>query len=88
MQAIGYPMAFDFGVSMRGRMLIVAGMVIGTAGCASRAARVTLPNILVPPSCMSEILLVGCDARVSPPKCKKVEVTYRRGCEEILVSRK
>jgi hypothetical protein len=52
-----------------------------------RAGRVSLPNLAVPVSCASEITLIGCDARVSPPKCKSARVKYRRGCEEIVVGK-
>ena len=57
------------------------------AGCARRAEQVSLPNLAIPVQCASEITLVGCDARVSPPKCKKARVKYRVGCEEILVGK-
>jgi len=61
-------------------LILVAGM-----GCARRAAR-SLPDLAIPVGCAAEIRLVGCDARVSPPKCKSARVTYRRGCEEIVVT--
>jgi hypothetical protein len=56
-------------------------------GCARRE-RVVLPNLAVPVRCATEIVLIGCDARVSPPKCKSARVTYRRGCEEIVAGNK
>lgn len=58
------------------------------AGCARRAARVSLPSMRIPVKCASEITLVQCDARVQPPKCKSARVTYKSGCEEIVAERK
>lgn len=63
-----------------GDLWLLVAVLIG-AGCAGR--RVVLPNLVVPVRCASEIVLVECDARVSPPRCKSARVTYRRGCEEI-----
>lgn len=60
-------------------------LILSCAGCARRAERAELPNLVVPVACASEIVLVGCDARVSPPRCKSARVTYRKGCEEIVV---
>jgi hypothetical protein len=70
-----------------GQVLFILATAL-TVGCARRGARVALPDMAIPVSCASEIRLVGCDARVSPPKCKSVRVKYRSGCEEILVGRK
>jgi len=61
-------------------LVLAAGM-----GCTRRAAVVSLPDLVIPVSCASEIRLAGCDARVSPPKCKSARVRYRRGCEKIVV---
>jgi len=85
-------MAFLLGqkgdVPMGSRIVIlcVGAVLWSTVGC-GRRARVELPNMRIPVSCASEIQLVGCDARVSPPKCRSARVTYRRGCEEIEVRR-
>jgi hypothetical protein len=61
---------------------------VAGAACSRRNARVELPSLVIPVSCASEITLVHCDARVRPPKCKSARVTYRGGCEEIVVGRK
>jgi hypothetical protein len=53
-----------------------------------RSGGVPLPSLLIPVNCASEIMLVQCDARVNPPRCKSARVTYRRGCEEIVVKGK
>jgi hypothetical protein len=52
-----------------------------------RRARVELPNVTIPLSCAPEITLLECDARTSPPKCKKARVKYRKGCEEIVAGK-
>ena len=62
--------------------------LIGDLGCARRAGRGLLPNLIVPVNCASQITLVECDAHVSPPKCRSARVTYRRGCEQVVVTRK
>jgi hypothetical protein len=60
--------------------------VMGT-GCARKVAQASLPSMVIPVSCASEIRLMECDARVSPPKCKRARVKYRSGCEEIVVGK-
>jgi hypothetical protein len=71
---------------MNGRGVFMACvLLLAGAGCARRAERAALPNLIVPVSCASEITLIGCDAKASPPKCKSARVKYRRGCEEIAV---
>jgi len=67
-------------------VVVLAGLVV-SAGCTRRAVGVELPNLAIPVGCASSIVLVGCDARVTPPKCKSARVTYRKGCERILVGR-
>ena len=65
--------------------VVLYAALIG-AGCVRR--RVELPSLTIPVSCASEITLIECDARVNPPKCKNARVTYRKGCEEIVVGKK
>jgi hypothetical protein len=74
-------------------VFLLAVTAVGGIGCARRSGHVALPgvafiNLAIPVSCASEITLVQCDARVRPPKCKSARVTYRSGCEEIVVGRK
>ena len=71
---------------MDGRKFIFVLMALmACAGCERRVARGGLPNLVIPVTCASEITLVGCDARVSPPKCTGTRVRYRNGCEQIVV---
>ena len=63
-------------------------VALAGAGCARRSARASLPSMRIPVKCASEITLVQCDARVHPPKCQSARVTYKSGCEEIVVGRK
>jgi hypothetical protein len=67
---------------------VVLGALVaaGTLGC-GRRERVALPNMAVPVRCATEIVLIGCDAQVSPPKCKSARVRYRKGCEEIVAGK-
>jgi hypothetical protein len=79
---------------MRGFLvLLLSATALGGIGCARRTGHVALPgvpfiNLAIPVRCASDITLVECDARVRPPKCKSARVTYRSGCEEIVVGRK
>lgn len=66
-------------------LLLVCTALMSATGCARRVPQERLPSLAIPVSCASEITMVGCDARVNPPKCKSVRVTYRKGCEQILV---
>jgi hypothetical protein len=76
-----------------GLVFLVAGLVLAGTGCARRSGHAAVPgvafiNLAIPVRCASEITLMKCDARVSPPKCKSVRVRYRSGCEEIVVGRR
>lgn len=71
-------------------MRALAVSVLGAGlmwACGCTRKRPALPSMKVPVSCASEITLVGCDARMSPPKCKSARVTYRKGCEEIVAGK-
>lgn len=70
-----------------GAIAWIIGILVISAGCVRRAVRVSLPDMAIPVSCASEIVLLECDARVEPPKCKSARVKYRRGCEEIVAKR-
>jgi hypothetical protein len=67
--------------------LALAVALPASMGCGRRASHVLLPNFAIPVSCASEITLLGCDARVSPPRCKSARVKYRSGCEELVVGK-
>jgi hypothetical protein len=67
------------------KFIFVLMAVMACAGCARRVMRARLPDLAIPVACASEITLVGCDARSSPPKCAGARVSYRDGCEQIVV---
>ena len=75
------------GEAMDGRKFIFVLMLalMACVGCERRAVQTGLPNLIIPVGCASEITLVQCDARVSPPKCAGARVSYRNGCEQIVV---
>jgi hypothetical protein len=84
------PVAFfigDWRCGVRGFIFLATALALTGVGCERRAARESQPDLVIPVACASEITLVHCDARVSPPKCKSARVTYRRGCERIVVGR-
>jgi hypothetical protein len=62
-------------------------MPLAGVGCARRAAQVSLPDVAIPVACASEIMLLQCDARVNPPKCKGARVKYHSGCERIVAGK-
>jgi hypothetical protein len=66
-------------------VVVLAALALAGPGCERRVVRNALPNLVIPIECASEITLVRCDARVSPPKCKSARVKYRGGCEQIAV---
>ncbi len=78
----------DWRCGVRRLIFLGAALALAGVGCERRAARVGLPNLVIPVACASEITLLRCDARVNPPKCKSARVTYRGGCERIVVGRK
>jgi hypothetical protein len=61
--------------------------LLAGVGCERRPAQVALPNLVIPAGCASEITLVRCDLRLSPPKCESVRVKYKNGCERVVVQR-
>ncbi|MBZ5678666.1 MAG: hypothetical protein LAO24_01025 [Acidobacteriia bacterium] len=72
-----------------GNLILILGACLLTGmGCARRAAHASPPTMVIPVGCASEITLLDCDARTSPPKCKRVRVKYRRGCEQIVVAKR
>jgi hypothetical protein len=73
------------GFMNRNLALVLAVFLAAGVGCTRRVAHGLLPNLAIPVRCASEITLVGCDARVNPPKCKSARVKYRSGCEELVV---
>ncbi len=85
------PVAFfigDWRCRVRGLTFLTAALVMTGVGCERRVVRDSMPNLVIPVACASEITLVHCDARVNPPRCKSARVTYRSGCERIVVGRK
>jgi hypothetical protein len=74
-------------MNSRNFIFVLAAFLLTGMGCERRAARVALPNLVIPVECASNITLLHCDARVSPPRCKSARVTYRGGCERIVVGR-
>jgi len=62
--------------------LILAGAI--GPGCERRMMRASLPDLVIPVACASEITLMHCDARINPPKCAGARVRYRNGCEQIV----
>jgi hypothetical protein len=86
--AIGWsrwPFLFGWAVGVRELIFVLMALAATGVGCGRRAARDSLPNLVIPIACASEITLMRCDVRVNPPRCKSARVSYRGGCEQIAV---
>ena len=45
------------------------------------------PVVSIPLECAKEIHLVDCDLTFNPPHCRTVTVSYRQGCEQLVVAK-
>lgn len=71
---------------MAGRAWVSVLLVAILTGCASRSRpKPFLPNLNIPPECATSIRLVDCDLSSSLPHCRTAAVTYRKGCEQVVV---
>jgi hypothetical protein len=72
-----------------GRAWVSVLLIATLTGCASRSRpKSLLPNVNIPLVCATSIRLVDCDLSFSPPHCRTAAVTYRTGCEQVLVGGK
>jgi hypothetical protein len=71
-----------------GRAWVCALLIATLTGCASRSRpKPFLPSMSIPPECTTSIRLVGCDLSFSPPRCRTVAVSFRKGCEQVVVGK-
>ena len=71
---------------MLGRTLSSVLLIATLTGCASRSRPTPfLPNMNIPLECATNIRLVACNLSFSPPHCRSAAVTYREGCEQVVV---
>ena len=71
---------------MSGRAWDSVLLIATPTGCASRSRpKPFLPNMNIPLECATSIRLVDCDLSSSPPHCRTDAVTYRAGCEQVMV---
>ena len=63
------------------RTVFVALSLIALTGCTKRPVRAVYPAIDIAPSCIKRLHMTECDA-ASPPRCARIFVDYRRGCEQ------
>lgn len=71
---------------MLGRAWISVLLIVALTGCASRSRlKPFLPHMNIPLECATSIRLVDCDMSFSPPHCRSVAITYRKGCEQVVV---
>lgn len=52
--------------------------------CHKRIAE-KLPDFTIPPACVKSVVGHRCDLRVSPPTCETTTITYKAGCETVVV---
>jgi hypothetical protein len=71
---------------MLGRAWISVLLIAALTGSASRSRPGPFPpNMNIPLECATCIRLVDCDLSSSPPHCRTAAVTYRKGCEQVVV---
>ena len=71
---------------MSGRAWNSVLLIASLTGCASRSRpKPFLPNMNIPLEWATSIRLVDCDLSSSPPRCRTAAVTYRKGCEHVMV---
>jgi hypothetical protein len=71
---------------MSGRAWVSVLLITRLTGYASRSRpKPFLPNISIPRECATSIRLVDCDLSFNPPHCRTAAVTYRKGCEQVVV---
>ena len=71
---------------MWGRAWVSVLLITTLTGCASRSRpKPFLPNITIPRECATSIRLVNCDLSFNPPHCRGAAVSYRKGCEQVVV---
>ncbi len=74
---------------MLGRAWVSVLLIATLPGCASRPRlKLFPPNLNIPPECATRIRLVDCNLSLSPPHCRTATVTYRKGCEQVVVGGK
>jgi hypothetical protein len=70
---------------MSGRAWVSVLLIATLTGCASRSRpKPFLPNMNIPLEC-ARIRLIDCDLSFRPPHCRTAAVTYRKGCEQVMV---
>ena len=71
---------------MLGRAWVSVLLIATLTDCASRSRlKPFSPNLNIPLECFSSIRLVDCDLSSSPRHCRTAAVTYREGCEQVVV---
>jgi hypothetical protein len=71
---------------MSGRAWVSVLMIATLSGSASRSRpKPFLPNMNIPLECATRIRLIDCDLSFRPPHCRTAAVTYRKGCEQVMV---
>ena len=71
---------------MVGRSWVSVLVIATLTGCAPRSrSTLFLPTFNIPLECATSVHLVGCDLSYNPPHCRTTAVTYRRGCEQVVV---
>ena len=69
---------------MLGRASVSVPFITTLTGCASRSRlKPFSPNLNIPLECLTSIRLIDCDLFSSPRHCRSV--TYREGCEQVMV---
>jgi len=66
------------------KTLLLVLMLSATLGCAMHRTTARLVEVIVPrASLMQDPVMLQCDLRVDPPKCKTIKLVYRKGAAQI-----
>lgn len=71
---------------MLGRAWVSVLLIATLTGCAARSQLMPFSlNLNIPLECVTSIRLADCDLSSSPTHCRTAAVTYREGCEQVVV---
>lgn len=71
---------------MIGKAVLAWSLMLVLAACGARKHPNSL-RALVGPSCLTgPIVMQDCNFGSEPPRCRKIKISYRKGCEQLDVS--
>jgi hypothetical protein len=71
---------------MIGKALLAVAIALVLAGCAERKRSASLRTVVAPSCLTAPIVMQDCNLSAEPPRCRKIKISYRKGCEQLDVS--